>query len=85
MSRVGKSYNYPFRRFLVSNLDEAKQLAEKFMTNELEMLEKLATLDDFETHDFNNWFRTHKLFTSIPKRMAELNEIRLNNNIKRET
>lgn len=81
--RVGKSYSYPFCRFLVSNLDEVKQLAEKYMTNQLEMLEKLATLSSSETKEFNDWFRSHKLFTDIPVRMAELNEKRQNSNMNK--
>jgi hypothetical protein len=82
---VGKSYYFQSSRYLLSNLKEAKRLAENYLQDQLKMLEILAELDDSEIHKFNEWFRSLELFTSIPKRMAQLNIMRLNNNMNRET
>jgi hypothetical protein len=64
----------------LSNLEDAKQLAEKYMVNQLEMMKKLSTLTTSETKEFNDWFRSHKLFADLPIRMAELHEKRQNSN-----
>jgi hypothetical protein len=62
-----------------TTLREAKRLAKDYMTGQLRMAEKLASLTDSEMKEFNNWFRTQPLFTQLPKKMIELDNLRNKN------
>lgn len=57
-------------------LKEAKRLAKDFTTLQLKMAEKLASLTDSEMKKYNDWFRSQKFFTELPKKMIELNNLR---------
>lgn len=59
-------------------LEEAKESAMEYLQLQLKMAERVSSLSDSDVQEFNNWFRVHPLFTTLPERFRELNELRKN-------